>query len=947
LGNRQLFDSKSVQQLLEEFRQSGANAPFEEIVRRYAAMVFGVCLRVTGDKHDAEDATQAVFLSLALQAKTSRQITYVGPWLQKVAHRLALDVKKSKTRRKRREEKLTDQARHASGNGRISVGGGAFGGGNGHLVNPADAPGTEELKAIMMEELNQLPAKYRLPLVMHYFGGLSREEMSEQLGCNPSTLGVRVHRGKAMLGTRLAKRGIAISAVALAVVLEHVIREGAIGPIIGSATASASGLVAGNGFGVAIAASKVVQIVRSTARAVVYAKMKYAVVALLLISSAALATGSGVVQQIKNHLPSLNISEWIKPLFKGWIPSLRADAGNTELDPLDEVPATPSSREPKITIDPDHVYTLPNVVAAPPAVPHVVTGHAVARVVTAKAPEPKFNDLARAVLSPNITPAVIRPLKVERPQEVAIGTEEENDAEVTDRPLDVSADTSFTLGAGGGGGFGKPEVYVMPANASMTSSSMTIGDSGYGVFRQLGGVNRIDGALTLGAKRGSKGVYQIDGGTLLARNEIIGDQGEGTFIQTKGLNRVEQSIIIGNGGHGSFQQFGGHVIVSGGGNSDSAPVETQTAAAQPNQGLVIAMATGATGEFVLHGGFLDATPQVVGAGGRGTVTQSGGTNTTGSLVLANSSGSIGNYDQTGGTLVLTPRLNYTFNSDTANDNAVIIKVGNKGTGTFQLGDATGTGTVQEAGGHGASVVVRGAPTAAGAMRGFGKVNLTGVLVQNGQVIADGFRHDRTLDLSSFSYVTSTIENPRWAGTNGWFARRRGALKLPDIRVAAGTGTYTWGEDPGDALLDLVNSVRFKVENAKHDGDVSIALLSAIRTDIPTLPSGHHFIGVWSFDADGVGGFDKVGLEIRYDDAAAAAMDLREEILKLWRYDPSDAQWHRIMDDSFSRDTLNHIIAGTAVGDFTYFAVSAPEPSGAILTLLGVGSAWLRRRRRSR
>src|SRR5437773_12448873 len=101
-------------------------------------MVYGVALRVTGDKHDAEDATQAVFLSLALQAKTSREITYVGPWLQKVAHRIALDVKKAKTRRKRREEKLADQARHTNGNGNgngnghyHSTNGGAFGGGNG------------------------------------------------------------------------------------------------------------------------------------------------------------------------------------------------------------------------------------------------------------------------------------------------------------------------------------------------------------------------------------------------------------------------------------------------------------------------------------------------------------------------------------------------------------------------------------------------------------------------------------------------------------------------------------------------------------------------------------------------------------------------------------------------------------------------------------------------
>ena len=161
--------------MLEEFKETGSNEPFEEIVRRYAAMVYGVCLRVTGDKHDAEDATQAVFLSLALQAKTAREIKYIGPWLQKVAHRMALDVKKSKTRRKRREDKLAEDTRHAErtgGNGLHP----AFTGGNGHPKSPADAPAAEELKSVLMEELNKLPRQYRMPLVMHYFGGLSRRD---------------------------------------------------------------------------------------------------------------------------------------------------------------------------------------------------------------------------------------------------------------------------------------------------------------------------------------------------------------------------------------------------------------------------------------------------------------------------------------------------------------------------------------------------------------------------------------------------------------------------------------------------------------------------------------------------------------------------------------------------------------------------------------------------
>ncbi len=296
---------------------------------------------------------------------------------------------------------------------------------------------------------------------------------------------------------------------------------------------------------------------------------------------------------------------------------------------------------------------------------------------------------------------------------------------------------------------------------------------------------------------------------------------------------------------------------------------------------------------------------------------------------------------TAGQLTFYPRGNPTSVADAA------INVGGRGNGVFYFGGDTSTGTIYEVGGDSASVIVRGTQSANGSIDGYGKINLGGVMVNNGQVIADGYGKDRTLDLSSFSAIASTIENPRWGGTSGWFATRHGELKLPAIAVQAGTNTYTWGEDPGDPMIDLVNSVRFTVENAKNAGDVSIALMSTIRTDIPTLPGGHHFIGVWSFDGSELGGFSGVDLQIRYDDGLAASMGLDENILKLWRYDPDDSQWHRIMDGTFSRDTLDHLIGGYAPGDMTYFAVSAPEPGSATLLLVAAGAVALRRRRSNR
>jgi hypothetical protein len=197
-------------------------------------------------------------------------------------------------------------------------------------------------------------------------------------------------------------------------------------------------------------------------------------------------------------------------------------------------------------------------------------------------------------------------------------------------------------------------------------------------------------------------------------------------------------------------------------------------------------------------------------------------------------------------------------------------------------------------------------------------------------------------------VTSSIENPRTGGTSGWFARRNGELKLPAIAVAPGNDTYTWGEDQYDPMLDLVNSARFHLEGVQQAGDVTISLESPLRDDIPTLPGGHQFIGVWKFAADDLAGFTAADLEVRYDDALAQEKGIDENILKLWVHEEGADQWVRLdHDPSFYRDTVDHILGAHTPGNFDYFAVSAPEPASAMLLIGAGGAALLRRRRRRR
>jgi RNA polymerase sigma factor (sigma-70 family) len=159
-------------------------------------MVLGVCRRVLGHHHDAEDAFQATFLVLARRAAELRPSATVVPWLHGIAYRTALAAATVNARRRSRERQVKDMP-HPQ-------------------VAPAEVP---DWLPLLDRELSRLSERYRAAVVLCDLQGMSRKEAARLLGVPESTLANRLARARALLAKRLRGRGIEGTGAALAAAL--------------------------------------------------------------------------------------------------------------------------------------------------------------------------------------------------------------------------------------------------------------------------------------------------------------------------------------------------------------------------------------------------------------------------------------------------------------------------------------------------------------------------------------------------------------------------------------------------------------------------------------------------------------------------------------------------------------------------------------------------------
>ena len=222
-------------ELLRRYARERSESAFTELVQRHTGLVYSAALRqVEGDSALAQDVSQSVFIDLARKAGQLADRPVLASWLYTSTRFAALKALRTQQRREIREQEA-------------------------HTMQEIERAGMTEdewaqLRPLLDEEMCDLSEQDRAAVLMRYFEGQPFATMGTKLGIGESSARMRAERALHKLRNGLARKGIASTAAALALVIStHAIAA----PPAGLAATLAGGALAhsaavGTGAGVLV-----------------------------------------------------------------------------------------------------------------------------------------------------------------------------------------------------------------------------------------------------------------------------------------------------------------------------------------------------------------------------------------------------------------------------------------------------------------------------------------------------------------------------------------------------------------------------------------------------------------------------------------------------------------------------------------------------------------------
>ncbi len=183
---KQLGDEELMRRLFHKDKRA-----FEAIFDRYGDLVYSTALRILRDAHLAQDVSQEIFVRLwrkpeSYVAERGRFLT----WMISVTRNRAVDEIRSRGRRLRHETASPEEQEREIPAGEAN--------------DPALNAQLAEQARTVRTALAELPPEQRQVIELAYFGGLTQQEISDQLDQPLGTVKTRIRLGMQKLRAALA-----------------------------------------------------------------------------------------------------------------------------------------------------------------------------------------------------------------------------------------------------------------------------------------------------------------------------------------------------------------------------------------------------------------------------------------------------------------------------------------------------------------------------------------------------------------------------------------------------------------------------------------------------------------------------------------------------------------------------------------------------------------------
>lgn len=170
--------------------QKGDASSFEWVVDQYKNKIYALAYGYTKDAHMAQDLAQDIFIKIYQNIGSFQGQSAFSTWLYRVAKNQCIDwIRKNKTHI---ENTFLEGGRWQFKD---------------QSLNPEEKILQEEKNTILHDAIEQLPEKYRTPLMLFHFQELTYDEIAQVLQLPSKTVATHLYRGKKILRKKLISKG--------------------------------------------------------------------------------------------------------------------------------------------------------------------------------------------------------------------------------------------------------------------------------------------------------------------------------------------------------------------------------------------------------------------------------------------------------------------------------------------------------------------------------------------------------------------------------------------------------------------------------------------------------------------------------------------------------------------------------------------------------------------